>query len=56
MIGTDSYIVSRWVSMPTILGDVRAWCQNLPAPIGEQIAWRNAVRLMGVSEVPFRGD
>jgi hypothetical protein len=56
MIGTDSYIVSRWVSMPTILGDVRAWCQSLPAPVGEQIAWRNAVRLMGVSEVPFRGD
>lgn len=56
MIGTDSYIVPRWVSMPTILGDVRAWCQSLPAPVGEQIAWRNAARLMGVNEVPFRGD
>lgn len=56
MIGTDSYIVSRWVAMPTILGDVRAWCQGLPVPVGEQVAWRNAARLMGVSEVPFRGD
>jgi hypothetical protein len=56
MIGTDSYIVPRWVSMPTILGDVRAWCRSLPAPVGEQVAWRNAARLMGVNEVPFRGD
>ena len=39
-----------------ILGDIRAWCQALPAPLGDQLAWRNAARLMGVSEVPFRGD
>lgn len=56
MIGTDSYTVPRWVSMPMILGDVRAWCQTLPAPLGDQLAWRNAARLMGTSEVPFRGD
>lgn len=56
MIGTDSYIVSRWIAMPTILGDVRAWCQSLPVPVGEQIAWRNAARLLGVGDAPFRGD
>ena len=56
MIGTDSYTVSRWLTMPTILGDVRAWCQTLPAPVGDQLAWRNAARLLGVSEVPFKGD
>jgi hypothetical protein len=56
MIGTDSYIVSRWVSMPTILGDVRAWCLSLPTPVGQQLAWRNAARLMGVGDGPFRGD
>jgi hypothetical protein len=56
LIGTDSYIVSRWVSMPTILGDVRAWCLSLPTTIGQQLAWRNAARLMGVGDGPFRGD
>jgi hypothetical protein len=56
MIGTDSYIVSRWISMPMILGDVRAWCLTLPTAVGQQLAWRNAARLMGVGDGPFRGD
>jgi hypothetical protein len=56
MIGTDSYTVSRWVAMPTILGDVGAWCLTLPTPIGQQLAWRNAARLMNISDTPFRGD
>lgn len=56
MIGTDSYIVSRWVSMPIILGDVRAWLLTLPTPIAQQLAWRNAARLMGIGDGPFRGD
>jgi hypothetical protein len=56
MIGTDSYVVSRWVSMPMILGDVRGWCLSLPTMVGQQLAWRNAARLMGVGDGPFRGD
>lgn len=54
MIGTDSYILSRWTAMPAILGEVRRWLTTLPAPVGEQIAWRNAATMIGVDEVVFR--
>jgi hypothetical protein len=53
-IGTDSYVVSRWMTMPAILGAVRAWLVTLPAAVGEAIAWRNAARLFGVPEAIFR--
>jgi hypothetical protein len=54
MIGTDSYVVSRWASMPAILGAVRAWCATLPPVLRDNLAWRNAARLLGVDETIFR--
>jgi hypothetical protein len=53
LVGTDTYIVSRWHEMPRILEEVRAWLRTLPAPMAEKIAWRNAVALYGLDAAPF---
>ena len=54
MVGTDSYTTGRWTAMPAILGEVRAWCASLPPELGDNLAWRNAARLLGVDEAVFR--
>lgn len=55
MIGTDTYVTSRWHRMPEILDEVRAWLKALPPPVAEKLAWRNAARLFGVPESVFTG-
>ncbi len=55
MVGTDSYIVSRWKTMPEILNETRAWLATLPPAVGEKLAWRNAAKLYGVDEAIFTG-
>ena len=54
MVGTDSYTIGRWTAMPAILGEVRTWCASLPPELGDNLAWRNAARLLGVDEAVFR--
>jgi hypothetical protein len=55
MIGTDTYVTSRWHRMPEILGETRAWLATLPREVAEKMAWRNAARLFGVPESVFTG-
>ena len=55
MIGTDSYVTSRWHRMPEILNETRAWLGKLPQPVAEKLAWRNAAKLFGVPESVFTG-
>lgn len=45
MVGTDTWIPSRWDALPGYLNDVRAWLRQLPRDVAEQIAFRNAERL-----------
>ena len=47
MVGTDTWINSRWEGLPGILDQVRAWLRQLPRDIAEQIASGNAERLFG---------
>ncbi len=55
LVGTDTYVTSRWHRMPEILAETRAWLGTLPQPVAEKMAWRNAAKLFGVSEATFTG-
>jgi len=45
MIGTDTWVPSRWEALPGYLDEARAWLRQLPRDVAEQIAFKNAARL-----------
>jgi hypothetical protein len=45
MVGTDTWVTSRWESLAAGMRDVQRWLSQLPAEVAERIAWRNADRL-----------
>jgi hypothetical protein len=47
MVGTDTWITSRWAELPGYLAQTRAWLQQLPLEVAEKVAFRNAERLFG---------
>lgn len=50
MIGTDTYVTSRWDEYGRLVDEHRRWLAHLPRATAEQIAWRNAMRLFGACE------
>jgi predicted TIM-barrel fold metal-dependent hydrolase len=47
MIGTDTYVTSRWDYYGRLIDEHRKWLSHLPRAAAEAIAWRNAQRLFG---------
>lgn len=47
MIGTDTWIASRWGQLPKLMADVQVWLRQLPRDVAERIAYRTAERLFG---------
>ncbi len=47
MVGTDTWVTSRWAELPAYLAQTRAWLRQLPSEVAEKIAFRNAERLFG---------
>jgi len=47
MIGTDTYVTSRWDQYGRLVDEHRRWLNHLPKAAAEAIAWRNAQRLFG---------
>lgn len=45
LVGTDTWVISRWDGMPGILNGVRAWLRQLPPEVAEKIARGNGDRL-----------
>ncbi|OLD78816.1 MAG: hypothetical protein AUG87_00405 [Candidatus Rokubacteria bacterium 13_1_20CM_4_70_14] len=45
MVGTDTWVTSRWEAVESSTRDVQEWLAELPAEVAEQIAWRNGARL-----------
>jgi len=45
MIGTDTYTPERWHYIVEHAAWTRAWLSDLPPPLAERIAWRNAESL-----------
>ena len=45
MVGTDTWMTSRWEAVEAATRDVQRWLSQLPADVAERIAWRNGARL-----------
>ena len=45
MVGTDTWVTSRWEVVESATRDVRQWLSQLPEDVAEQIAWGNGARL-----------
>ncbi|MBI4593747.1 MAG: amidohydrolase family protein [Candidatus Rokubacteria bacterium] len=45
MVGTDTWVTSRWDSLAGGMRDVQQWLGQLPRDVAERIAFRNADRL-----------
>lgn len=47
LIGSDTYIAERWERYTRLIDRHRDWLRQLPHPVAEAVAYRNAVRLFG---------
>ncbi|PYM90563.1 MAG: amidohydrolase [Candidatus Rokuibacteriota bacterium] len=45
LVGTDTWITSRWEIVRDYHGDVQRWLGQLPREVAEAIAWKNGERL-----------
>lgn len=45
MVGTDTWVTSRWEIVRDSMREVQAWLAQLPREVAEQIAWKNGERL-----------
>jgi hypothetical protein len=45
MVGTDTWITSRWEAMRGYHQDEQVWLGQLPRDVAEAIAWKNGERL-----------
>lgn len=45
--GSDTWVPSRWAEVNALASEARGWLSGLPAPVAENIAYRNAERLFG---------
>ncbi len=56
MIGTDTYVNARWAAYGEVIAAHRRWLAQLPRPLAEAIAFRNATRLFGAGNRPQLRD
>jgi hypothetical protein len=47
MIGTDTWVVSQWTNLPTLMSRVRDWLRQLTPDVATSIAYGNAERVLG---------
>ncbi len=45
MVGTDTWVTSRWGALPGSVDEARRYLGQLPPDIAEALAWKNAERL-----------
>jgi hypothetical protein len=45
VVGTDTWVTSRWERVRAATEAVQHWLRQLPAEVAEQIAWKNGERL-----------
>ncbi len=45
MIGTDTWVASRWSELPAVQDAARAWLAQLPLEVAHRLAWANAEQL-----------
>ena len=52
LIGSDTWVNSRWARYDELMQTYRAWLGDLPAPVARQVAWDNGARLFGLADPP----
>lgn len=52
MVGTDTFTPERWHYIGTHAGYSRGWLADLPLPVAERVAWRNAEALLRAHTLP----
>lgn len=50
MVGTDTWVPSRWADLPATQVAIRAWLRQLPEEVARGLAWENAERLARPTE------
>jgi predicted TIM-barrel fold metal-dependent hydrolase len=50
MIGSDTWVNSRWSEYEALMLAARVWLGDLPPATAQRIAWRNAAELFGVAD------
>ena len=55
MVGTDTWVTSRWEIVRDYHRAVQAWLAQLPRDVAEAIAWKNGERLFPVMAEAPRG-
>lgn len=50
-IGSDTWIPERWTSYEKIIEHDRAWLEQLPRDVAENIAYRNAIKLFNMEDI-----
>jgi len=53
MLGTDTFSPERWWYVPEHASWARRWLADLPAPLAEGIAWRNAEAMLAARRPPI---
>ena len=48
LVGSDTWVNSRWAGYEGLMSDARRWLADLPEPAARRIAWENGVRLFGI--------
>lgn len=54
MVGSDPFTIQRWQDFPKILDEMRGWLAQLPQPVAEKLAFRNAEKLFGPAIISHR--
>jgi hypothetical protein len=49
LVGTDTWVTSRWADIPAVQAGIRAWLRQLPPDLARRLASENAERLAGPS-------
>jgi hypothetical protein len=49
LVGTDTWVPSRWDAIPAVQAGIRAWLRQLPPDLARRLASENAERLAGPS-------
>jgi hypothetical protein len=47
LVGSDTWVTSRWESFVAIHADIRTWLNQLPRDVAEKLSFRNGLRLIG---------
>ncbi|MES2943729.1 MAG: amidohydrolase [Pseudomonadota bacterium] len=50
LIGSDTWVVQRWLYYDDLMKGYRTWLGDLPPEVARQIAWNNAAGIFGVTE------